>query len=136
MSQVRCQFNSNDPKYMCCCGCHVMTGAKILASIFTIVIVLQEVYVIAVPHDIGITNDDKIIAQIWFYGHLVAIPINALILGTLWFGLIKERHRFLIPTLFCLVGVETGKGGSDQSLSFGRAPSKNVRTNVVVKLWY
>uniref|UniRef100_A0A914UN05 Uncharacterized protein n=1 Tax=Plectus sambesii TaxID=2011161 RepID=A0A914UN05_9BILA len=32
--------------------------------------------------------------------------------------------------------IETGKGGSDQSLSFGRAPSKNVRTNVVVKLRY
>uniref|UniRef100_A0A914XAY5 DUF7027 domain-containing protein n=1 Tax=Plectus sambesii TaxID=2011161 RepID=A0A914XAY5_9BILA len=103
MSQVRCQFNSNDPKYMCCCGCHIMTGAKILASIFTIVIVLQEVYVIAVPRDIGVTNDEKIIAQIILYSHLVAIPINALILGTLWFGLIKERHRFLIPTLFCLV---------------------------------
>uniref|UniRef100_A0A914XGU9 DUF7027 domain-containing protein n=1 Tax=Plectus sambesii TaxID=2011161 RepID=A0A914XGU9_9BILA len=103
MSQVQPRFDPNDPKYICCCGCHVMICAKLLASLFTIVAVLD-----AIAFSFGIYWEARDAQLRWdkvYYAVLVFMGIN-LIIGTavlscLWYGLIKKRERFLILTLVC-----------------------------------
>uniref|UniRef100_A0A914WHM1 DUF7027 domain-containing protein n=1 Tax=Plectus sambesii TaxID=2011161 RepID=A0A914WHM1_9BILA len=101
MSQVQPQFDPNDPKYICCCGCHVTVGAKILASLQTASIILIALGVI------------PMIQQVKREPHFTSILVTficifliiALINGSLWYGLITEREGFLIPTLICMVSV-------------------------------
>uniref|UniRef100_A0A914UMJ7 DUF7027 domain-containing protein n=1 Tax=Plectus sambesii TaxID=2011161 RepID=A0A914UMJ7_9BILA len=101
MSQVQPQFDSNDPKYRCCCGCHVMTGAKILASLSTIYVIVEATIFIAALFGPSRSRIDSA-----FYGfYLGYFLISMAVLGSLWYGLIKEREGFLIPMLICMVTI-------------------------------
>uniref|UniRef100_A0A914WS71 DUF7027 domain-containing protein n=1 Tax=Plectus sambesii TaxID=2011161 RepID=A0A914WS71_9BILA len=98
MSQVQPQFDPNHPKYICCCGCHVTTGAKIIASLQTAGIILIALcfipmieQVIRQPH-----STSALVTFICIF--LIITSIN----GSLWYGLIKEREGFLMPTLICM----------------------------------
>uniref|UniRef100_A0A914X2T8 CKK domain-containing protein n=1 Tax=Plectus sambesii TaxID=2011161 RepID=A0A914X2T8_9BILA len=100
MSQVRPRFDPNDPQYLCCCGFHVMTGVKIVASIYTIVAVLYAVmssYTIMELRVSDLRSEMAYYLLLAFLGlsPLVAIPV----LGSLWIGINIERHGFLIPAL-------------------------------------
>uniref|UniRef100_A0A914X465 Transmembrane protein 230 n=1 Tax=Plectus sambesii TaxID=2011161 RepID=A0A914X465_9BILA len=105
MSQEQPRFDPNDPKYICCCGCHVMTGTKILASLPTIcTCIYTTAFIIAIAlRSAADPADGK-----WYDELLISMGISLIIvipvLGCLWYGLIKEREGFLIPTLVCSVG--------------------------------
>uniref|UniRef100_A0A914WBW3 Transmembrane protein n=1 Tax=Plectus sambesii TaxID=2011161 RepID=A0A914WBW3_9BILA len=99
MSQVKRQFDPKDPKYICCCGCHVMTGAEILALIDIVSTVLYAVYIIGLLSFTKVDENKSTVLS--FCSHLVGFLISAIIAGLFWYGLIKERHGFLIPTLIC-----------------------------------
>uniref|UniRef100_A0A914VG43 DUF7027 domain-containing protein n=1 Tax=Plectus sambesii TaxID=2011161 RepID=A0A914VG43_9BILA len=95
MSQVRPTFDPNDPKYICCCGCHVMTGAKILAFIFTVAAILNTLYVIILVY---IATQSKF-DDGYFYYQIGGFFVFIVVLGCLWYGLIKEREGWLLPML-------------------------------------
>uniref|UniRef100_A0A914VH68 DUF7027 domain-containing protein n=1 Tax=Plectus sambesii TaxID=2011161 RepID=A0A914VH68_9BILA len=99
MSQVQPQFDPDDPKYICCCGCHVLAGAKILASISTTCIIL--IALCAIPVIVQLTRHPYYASglSLCFCIFFIAVLIH----GSLWYGLIKEREAFLIPTLICMV---------------------------------
>uniref|UniRef100_A0A914UJV5 DUF7027 domain-containing protein n=1 Tax=Plectus sambesii TaxID=2011161 RepID=A0A914UJV5_9BILA len=104
MSQVQPRFDPNDPKYICCCGLHVLTGAKMLASLCTICAVLSA---IKSSGEIFLSSTADPQTDEAYYTLLVkmgfSLIIGTPILGCLWYGLIKEREGFLIPTLVCSV---------------------------------
>uniref|UniRef100_A0A914VLZ6 DUF7027 domain-containing protein n=1 Tax=Plectus sambesii TaxID=2011161 RepID=A0A914VLZ6_9BILA len=99
MSQVQPQFDPNDPKYICCCGCHVLAGAKILTSISTVGILIMAICTIPMI--------DQLKRQPYFADdlglYLCIFLIVILSHVSLWYGIIKEREAFLIPTLICMV---------------------------------
>uniref|UniRef100_A0A914XC47 Transmembrane protein n=1 Tax=Plectus sambesii TaxID=2011161 RepID=A0A914XC47_9BILA len=101
MSQVQPQFDPNDPKYICCCGCHVTVGAKILASLQTASIILIAISVISMIEQVKRQSHFTSVLVTFICIFLIIISIN----GSLWYGLITEREGFLIPTLICMVGV-------------------------------
>uniref|UniRef100_A0A914UJK2 DUF7027 domain-containing protein n=1 Tax=Plectus sambesii TaxID=2011161 RepID=A0A914UJK2_9BILA len=105
MSQVRPRFDPNDPQYLCCCGCHVMVGVKIVASIYTVVavgvIALFYRYALLSLYDLLSHEAYYVLLAFMVISPLVAIPV----LGSLWIGVIIERQGFLIPTLICSVGL-------------------------------
>uniref|UniRef100_A0A914UI51 Transmembrane protein n=1 Tax=Plectus sambesii TaxID=2011161 RepID=A0A914UI51_9BILA len=82
--------------------CGDETGAKILAFIDTVSTVLYAVGTIVIFSYIKIENVDPWIAQNIFC-YLLGLLINVMIVGLFWYGLIKERHGFLIPTLICSI---------------------------------
>uniref|UniRef100_A0A914WNL8 DUF7027 domain-containing protein n=1 Tax=Plectus sambesii TaxID=2011161 RepID=A0A914WNL8_9BILA len=101
MSQVQPQFDPNDPKYRCCCGCHVMTGAKILASLYTIYVIIEAmIFIAALSGPSRSRIDSNMLCFILGY-FLVEIAV----LGSLLYGLSKEREGFLIPMLICMVTI-------------------------------
>uniref|UniRef100_A0A914WDB3 DUF7027 domain-containing protein n=1 Tax=Plectus sambesii TaxID=2011161 RepID=A0A914WDB3_9BILA len=102
MNQVQPRFDPDNPKYICCCGCHVMTGAKILASLSTIGAVLSA---IAFAHAIPLLGDPQKDTVYWILlvSMSISLIVGTAVLGCLWYGLIKEREGFLIPTLVCSV---------------------------------
>uniref|UniRef100_A0A914X2S0 DUF7027 domain-containing protein n=1 Tax=Plectus sambesii TaxID=2011161 RepID=A0A914X2S0_9BILA len=110
MSQVQPRFDPDYPNYICCCCCHVTTGAKILAFLSTIGAVLYAIaffYGISLLGEVDPQTDKGYIAYILLefmgIGLGIGLIIGTPILGCLWYGLIKEREGFLIPTLVCSV---------------------------------
>uniref|UniRef100_A0A914WG56 Lysosomal-associated transmembrane protein 4A n=1 Tax=Plectus sambesii TaxID=2011161 RepID=A0A914WG56_9BILA len=102
MSQARPQFDPNDPKYRCCCGgYHIMSGATVLAIISTagtvIIAVSVAVMFDAIKHYLGRDN--------FLFEFLGILLLDVLVLGCLWYGLIKERKGFLVPVLICMASV-------------------------------
>uniref|UniRef100_A0A914UM22 DUF7027 domain-containing protein n=1 Tax=Plectus sambesii TaxID=2011161 RepID=A0A914UM22_9BILA len=103
MSQVRPRFDPNDPQYLCCCGCHVMTGAKIVASIYTVVAVGAIVlyYRYAIQSEYHQPSPEAYFTQ-WANMVLYLLVIVPVLLS-LWIGVFIERQGFLFPTLICSI---------------------------------
>uniref|UniRef100_A0A914X498 Uncharacterized protein n=1 Tax=Plectus sambesii TaxID=2011161 RepID=A0A914X498_9BILA len=95
MNRVQRKFDSKDPKYFFCCGrYHVMTGAKKLAWIVTLSVAVGAIYLIAELF----AGADEVFDRL--YRPILLISVVAV--GPLWYGLLKERHQFLLPILISL----------------------------------
>uniref|UniRef100_A0A914UQL4 Uncharacterized protein n=1 Tax=Plectus sambesii TaxID=2011161 RepID=A0A914UQL4_9BILA len=83
------QFDPHNTKYFCCCGCHVMTGAKIIASIYSLLLGL----------DIMVTARSMLSEGGWINatGIIIGTAICVTIFGCLWHGILHERAGHLIP---------------------------------------
>uniref|UniRef100_A0A914WZJ8 Uncharacterized protein n=1 Tax=Plectus sambesii TaxID=2011161 RepID=A0A914WZJ8_9BILA len=89
-------FDPNHRKFWC--GCHVMTGIKAAAVIYTIISVLEFILFIVVSPDQPNVYRDKYI--IYWLCKLVAAFLS---LGFLWFGLLAKREKLLIPFFIYMV---------------------------------
>uniref|UniRef100_A0A914WEQ7 DUF7027 domain-containing protein n=1 Tax=Plectus sambesii TaxID=2011161 RepID=A0A914WEQ7_9BILA len=99
MSHEQPPFDPNDPKYIICCGQHIMDGAKMVAYFYNVGVVL-----IVIISSIGLTFASKsphmvTFNVIVFVSFFATIPV----LGCLWHGITNKREKFLIPTLICMV---------------------------------
>uniref|UniRef100_A0A914WM40 Lysosomal-associated transmembrane protein 4B n=1 Tax=Plectus sambesii TaxID=2011161 RepID=A0A914WM40_9BILA len=103
MSQVRPRSDPNESKYLCCCGCHVMTGAKIVASIYTVVAVgiIALIDTIALPRIFFLPSQEAYNTHWAFTGLCTLVAI--LVISSLWFGLIRERQECLVPAIICSI---------------------------------
>uniref|UniRef100_A0A914X7T6 Uncharacterized protein n=1 Tax=Plectus sambesii TaxID=2011161 RepID=A0A914X7T6_9BILA len=101
------QFDPNIPKYFCFCGCHVMTGAKIIASIYSSLVGLWLLVQVFSLVGAGIGAAGLSAAGIVF-GIVITIAFYGSILGCLWHGVLHERAGHLVPfmvlTVFEIVG--------------------------------
>uniref|UniRef100_A0A914X689 Uncharacterized protein n=1 Tax=Plectus sambesii TaxID=2011161 RepID=A0A914X689_9BILA len=88
-------FDPNIPEYFCCCGCHVMRGAKIVASIYSSLIGL---YVLAAIISLLDDEEWKSAAE-----DITGIAVLGLIVGCVWHGILHERAGYLLPFLFLKV---------------------------------
>uniref|UniRef100_A0A914QXZ1 Uncharacterized protein n=1 Tax=Panagrolaimus davidi TaxID=227884 RepID=A0A914QXZ1_9BILA len=85
-------YDPTNPKYKCCCGCHVTTGTKIICWINIILvalIVISNIYYYPQPEMIG--------------GSIVLLIITAIVAVAPLYGLRVENHKWLIPFLIASV---------------------------------
>uniref|UniRef100_A0A914W5W7 DUF7027 domain-containing protein n=1 Tax=Plectus sambesii TaxID=2011161 RepID=A0A914W5W7_9BILA len=89
------QDSPNDSQFYCCFGrCHALKGAKIIAYIFTVYYVL-----IALFNLVALVQGYRIRLTLDTCVSLVGI----IVVGCLWYGLIKERKGFLMPFLIFMI---------------------------------
>uniref|UniRef100_A0A914VKV5 Lysosomal-associated transmembrane protein 4B n=1 Tax=Plectus sambesii TaxID=2011161 RepID=A0A914VKV5_9BILA len=95
MIRVQPPFDPNEQNYLCCCNYDIMTGAKSLASIYTVVTVFIAMCFIPWLYEKQQSSASASCLVVYLCFLLLAIAT----LGCLWYGLVKERERFLIPML-------------------------------------
>uniref|UniRef100_A0A914XBK6 Uncharacterized protein n=1 Tax=Plectus sambesii TaxID=2011161 RepID=A0A914XBK6_9BILA len=80
------QFNPYHPKYFCCCGCHVMTAARIIAIIYSVYAGLAV---------LGLLLNGILWSN--FVASIFSAAIGIACLACLWIGVLQERDGYLIP---------------------------------------
>uniref|UniRef100_A0A914VB84 Uncharacterized protein n=1 Tax=Plectus sambesii TaxID=2011161 RepID=A0A914VB84_9BILA len=83
---IQRQFNPDHPKYFCCCGCHVMTGTKIIASIYSVLIGLWA---------LKILNNGVLWSN--YASNILSTAFAIACIACLWIGVLHERAGYLIP---------------------------------------
>uniref|UniRef100_A0A914VJ51 DUF7027 domain-containing protein n=1 Tax=Plectus sambesii TaxID=2011161 RepID=A0A914VJ51_9BILA len=103
MGKGRLQFDPNDPKYHTCCGCHVMIGAKIFASINTAGIISIGFISFMKIVSLLYADNRSAIDATFLYCNLGGSIVSVAILGSFWYGLIREREGWLLPMMTCWI---------------------------------
>uniref|UniRef100_A0A914UN76 Lysosomal-associated transmembrane protein 4B n=1 Tax=Plectus sambesii TaxID=2011161 RepID=A0A914UN76_9BILA len=87
-------YGPENPSLSCCCfctKCHVLTGGKIVAFLLTILYIL---------------NLCGSVVPLIIYGNpgCIVVSVCALIvIGLLWYGLLKEKENYMIPFIVCII---------------------------------
>ncbi|KAI6190979.1 hypothetical protein M3Y97_00177700 [Aphelenchoides bicaudatus] len=83
-------FEPWDPIYRCCCGSvHVKQGALIIGTL-TGIIIMYSLFVIFVKLELD---------NAWNWAQIILLFVDLLAVLLLIYGIMTERHRFLLPYL-------------------------------------
>uniref|UniRef100_A0A914YHQ5 Uncharacterized protein n=1 Tax=Panagrolaimus superbus TaxID=310955 RepID=A0A914YHQ5_9BILA len=79
-------FNPSDPKYRCCCGCHVTTGTKIICYMSFFICLLSGIFG-------GVGNPQYVVPAIVWLAIISFVCLSPI------YGIHKQQPGWLIPYL-------------------------------------